>query len=54
MLAYREWYVSRTNQIAALGYVSRTNQIAALGYVSRTNQSVVLFFGLRGVQILTT
>ena len=24
-LAYREWYVARTNQIAALGYVSRTN-----------------------------
>ena len=40
MLAYREWYVARTNQIV-LGYVSRTNQIAALGYVSRTNQSVV-------------
>ena len=29
-------YVSRTNQIAALGYVSHTNQIAALRYVSRT------------------
>ena len=40
MLAQREWYVARTNQIV-LGYVSRTNQIAALGYVSRTNQSVV-------------
>ena len=26
MLAYGEWYVSRTNQIAALGYVYRTNQ----------------------------
>ena len=26
MLAYAEWYVTRTNQIAALGYVSRTNQ----------------------------
>ena len=26
MLAYREWYVARTNQIAALVYVSRTNQ----------------------------
>ena len=26
MLTYREWYVARTNQIAALGYVSRTNQ----------------------------
>ena len=26
MLAYREWYVVRTNQIAASGYVSRTNQ----------------------------
>ena len=25
MLTYREWYVARTNQIAALGYVSRTN-----------------------------
>ena len=28
MLAYRKWYVARTNQIAALGYVSRTNQSA--------------------------
>ena len=26
MLAYREGYVARTNQIVALGYVSRTNQ----------------------------
>ena len=26
MLAYREWYLARTNQIAALGYVSCTNQ----------------------------
>ena len=26
MLAYREWYVSRTNQIAALRYLSRTSQ----------------------------
>ena len=26
MLAYRKWYVARTNQIAVLGYVSRTNQ----------------------------
>ena len=26
MLAYREWYVAHSNQIAALGYVSRTNQ----------------------------
>ena len=26
MLTYREWYVARTNQIAALGYVFRTNQ----------------------------
>ena len=25
MLAYREWYVAHTNQIAASGYVSRTN-----------------------------
>ena len=33
-------YLSRTNQIAALGYVSRTNQIAALGYVSRTNHII--------------
>ena len=41
MLAYREWYVAHTNQITASGYVSRTNQ------------SVVLFFGLRGVEIST-
>ena len=40
MLAYRKWYVARTNQIAALGYVSRTNQIAALGYVSRTSHII--------------
>ena len=40
MLANREWYVARTNQIV-LGYVFRTNQIAALGFVSRINQSVV-------------
>ena len=26
MLTYREWYVARTNQIAALGYVFRPNQ----------------------------
>ena len=39
-----EWYVSRTNQIAALGYVSRTNQIAAFRYVSCTNQVAVLGF----------
>ena len=39
-----EWYVSRTNQIAALGYVSRTNQIAAFRYVSCTNQIAVLGF----------
>ena len=26
MLAHREWYVARTNQIATLGYVYRTNQ----------------------------
>ena len=26
MLAYRKWYVARTNQIAVLGYVARTNQ----------------------------
>ena len=29
MLAYREWYVACTNQIATLGYVSRTNQRVA-------------------------
>ena len=39
-----EWYVSRTNQIAALGYVSRTNQIAAFRYVSCTNQIAVIGF----------
>ena len=39
-----EWYVSHTNQIAALGYVSRTNQIAAFRYVSCTNQIAVLGF----------
>ena len=37
-----EWYVARTNQIAALGYVFRTNQIVALGFVSRTNQIAAL------------
>ena len=26
MFAYGEWYVARTNQIAALEYLSRTNQ----------------------------
>ena len=29
-----EWYVARTNQIAALGYVSRTNYITAFGYLA--------------------
>ena len=42
-----------THQSDRLGYVSRTNQIAALGYVSRISQSVVLFFGLRRVQVST-
>ena len=37
-----EWYVARTNQIAAFRYVSRTNQISALGYVSHTNQIAAL------------
>ena len=26
MLVYREWYVARTNQIAASGYLFRTKQ----------------------------
>ena len=51
MVAHR--LVCCSHQLDRLGFVSRTNQIAALGYVSRTNQSVVLFFGLRGVQIST-
>ena len=35
-----DWYVARTNQIAAVGCVSRTNEITALG-LACTNQSFV-------------
>ena len=35
-----EWYVSRTNQIAAFRYVSCTNQVAVLGFVSCTNHII--------------
>ena len=43
MLAYREWYVARTNQIVWGMYLA---PIVASGYASRTNQSVafVLWF----------
>ena len=42
MLAYREWrVVCCSHQSHCLRYVSRSNQIAALGCVSHTNQSVV-------------
>ena len=37
-----EWYVARTDQIAAFRYVSRTNQISELGYVSHTDQIAAL------------
>ena len=37
-----EWYVARTDQIAAFRYVSRTNQMSELGYVSHTNQIAAL------------
>ena len=40
-----EWYVARTNQIAALGYVSRTNYITAFG--SCTNHSVWVLYSCK-------
>ena len=46
-----EWYVARTNQIAAFGYVSRSNQISAFGYVSRTNKVTALGYVSRTNQI---
>ena len=32
----KEWYAIRNNQIAAFFFLSQTNQTAALGYESRT------------------